>query len=79
MKDKWKPDLVKVNREKKVAGEQVSGKRRSFFRKTPLHTQCEWKSLQLQNNWDFSYSIQFILKIGYSRDMSLDNDISEVD
>ena len=23
MKDKWKPDLVKVNREKKVAGELV--------------------------------------------------------
>ena len=79
MKDKWKPDLVKVNREKKVAGEQVSGKRRSFFRKTPLHTQCEWKSLQLKNDLHFSYSIQFILEIGYSRDMSLDNDISEVD
>ena len=79
MKDKWKPDLVKVNREKKVAGEQVSGKRRSFFRKTPLHTQCEWKSLQLQNDWDFAHFILFILEIGYSRDMSLDNDISEVD
>ena len=35
MKDKWKPDLVKVNREKKVAGEEVGGKRRSFFEEDP--------------------------------------------
>ena len=73
MKDKWKPDLVKAaekKREKKVAGGEEGGKRKSFFKKTPLHTQCEWKSLQLQNDLHFSYSIQFILEIGYSRDKS---------